>query len=219
MSNKSSVRSILVALLANLGKETKKSSVWSPEIFRKQPIVKWLSVHIQGTMIWVWDSVKFSSTWYNFFFTVRFRNGSWNERWRRGSPEVRIQSPGKLGLMLVQDSHRSTVLFQLRDWRESLATPTATGHGLPGEFKYRFIVKEGQISPNFKVWWFIDTCFRWKPCQGSAIGSSPNSGLIQATVQVRPMAGAHHLEPPSPMYPWVNLCSYLSIFRTVFTPG
>ena len=26
-------------------------------------------------------------------------------------------------------------------------------------------------------------------------------------------------EPPSPIYPWVNFWAYLSIFRTVFTPG
>ena len=32
-------------------------------------------------------------------------------------------------------------------------------------------------------------------------------------------AGAHHMEPLSPIYPRVNLCPYLSIFRTVFTPG
>ena len=47
--------------------------------------------------------------------------------------------------MLIQDSHRSTLLFQLRDWRESLATSPVTGHGLPGEFQYQFIVKEGLI--------------------------------------------------------------------------
>lgn len=40
--------------------------------------------------------------------------------------------------MLVQDSHRSAILFQLRDWRESLATSPATWHGLPGELKYQF---------------------------------------------------------------------------------
>ena len=41
--------------------------------------------------------------------------------------------------------HRSTLLFQLRDWRESLATSTAAGHGLHGELFIRFIVKEGLI--------------------------------------------------------------------------
>ena len=30
---------------------------------------------------------------------------------------------------------------------------------------------------------------------------------------VKTTPGAHHPEPPSPIYPWVNLCSYLSIFR------
>lgn len=59
--------------------------------------------------------------------------------------------------MLVQDSHRSTLLFQLRDWRESLATSLATGHGLAGELFIRFFVtcKEGLIRPNSKYDTFL----------------------------------------------------------------
>ena len=30
-------------------------------------------------------------------------------------------------------------------------------------------------------------------------------------------SGAHHPEPPSPIYLWVNLCAYLSIFRNCGT--
>ena len=33
-------------------------------------------------------------------------------------------------------------------------------------------------------------------------------------IRSKTWTGAHHPEPPSPIYPWVNLCAYLSIFRT-----
>ena len=44
--------------------------------------------------------------------------------------------------------------------------------------------------------------------------------LLWSRIKLGTFAGAHHQEPPSPTQTlWDNLCAYLFIFRTVFTPG
>ena len=68
-----------------------------------------------------------------FRFVGRLRNGSWHKRWGRRPSQIRVQSSRELGIMLVQNAHRSVLLLQFRDRGEPLGTSLDTWHGFLGE--------------------------------------------------------------------------------------